>query len=169
MGENMIKGCTSNAIRALAVAIMVLCGASVGQVLGQQDPLAGVTGTWVLSEAGTGDVSIESVTVSSSGNGLSIERDGGSVDFQPASNGDFLLAKGSSTNPLGGDPAHWVRVDAAGLRIHRIEATSSGGVDIVTEELSPIADQPGILEYRRMTFNDGMPTGQATALFRRQE
>ncbi len=155
---------------ATALACLVALAALMPQSANADDEvLAALVGTWVLSEDETGDLAISEITVEKTGSGLIIAAGGSRTDYEPADDGDFFRAEGSGANPLTGKPAQWVRVDGDGIHVHRMESTSTGGINIVSEEIFLSPGEDGVMRYRRLAFTDGISTGISSGTFGKEE
>lgn len=151
------------------LSVIAVAGFSSQSAIADDEVLAALIGTWVLTNDETGDLAISEITVEKTGSGLIISANGTSTDYEPADDGDFLRAEGSGANPLTGNAAQWVRVDGDGLHVHRMESTSTGGIDIVSEEIFLSTDEDGVMRYRRLAFTDGISTGISSGTFGKEE
>lgn len=163
--KSLGKGATAVAL----LGVVAIAAFSPRIAIADDEVLAALIGKWVLAEDETGDLSISEITVEKTGSGLIIASGGSSTEYEPADDGDFLRAEGSGANPLTGKAAQWVRIDGDGIHVHRMESTSTGGIDIVSEEIFLSAGEEGVMRYRRLAFTDGISTGISSGTFGKEE
>ena len=150
---------------AAAAGAMLLAWGLQGAALAQTDSLAAVIGTWT-ADSGQDGLPLAEVTISQSGASVTVARKGAdgsasATEFEPGDEAGFLIAEDSGTNPLQGEPVHWMRIGENGIVIHRLSPTEAGGLTVETEAFTA-SPGGGAIDYRRTELRDGLPAGEAT-------